>query len=66
MRWKTHKKRKQYKDLWHTWFAWYPVVTKTDEAGKPLEHVWLETVWRKGTYCYSWWDYEYRVFGRKE
>lgn len=31
-------------DIWHSWFAWYPVVVEL--SGRKYTWVWLETVER--------------------
>ena len=45
------------KEQWHQWFAWHPVRVG-DEC------IWLETIYRKGTYHASIaevWTWEYRA-----
>lgn len=55
----TPRQRHQRKQLWHRWFAWFPV-----RIG-PGDCRWLETIHRKGTYHASYggdfWTYEYAV-----
>lgn len=51
---------------WHKWFAWYPIRTIDDEK------VWLEIVYRRKIYSYSfasrkyWCDYRKNDDERKK
>ena len=51
---------------WHPWFAWYPVRIPTKGPMSGMTKVWLETVYRKGTYCGGgmgdfYWDWKYKL-----
>lgn len=60
----SYQTKTKLKESWHDWFAWYPVRLGDHNCR------WLETVERKGTFYYnffdSWRSYEYREKGRKE
>ena len=65
MKWlttRTWEYRKQAKECWHFWFAWYPITIQVHPDGA-RKRLWLEWVKRKNTYWCSWgddgWNYEY-------
>lgn len=57
----TWEEKRDAKEQWHEWFAWYPV-----RVG-PGDCRWLEVVRRKGTYrwgrlySYDHWKYKYEA-----
>ena len=71
MQWKnseTWEHKKSRMELWHMWFAWYPVKVYIKDGH--YVKAWLEYVHRKGTVDTGWengvryvrgWDFEYRV-----
>lgn len=52
----TNEQKEKALRIWHTWFAWTPVVVEDGSCR------WLENVWRKGTPrgADKEWDWEYR------
>jgi hypothetical protein len=46
-----HAKREKL-EKWHIYFAWYPVLIDDNYRGKQ-RYAWLENVWRKGHYDWS-------------
>lgn len=70
--WEAREKRRKQKEEWHQWFAWFPVtvdlMNKTTVNERHFK-VWLEIVWRKGTYhpgaaplCQAWVEWEYSIW----
>ena len=49
---------KQDYEIWHTWFAWFPILTDIENNTKCL--IWLCQVERKGDLGYSGWSWRYR------
>ena len=68
MKWitiRTWKHKKQAKECWHIWWAWYPITVHEFPDGAKCK-VWLRNVYRKGKYDVSWdgtgfWEYEYTL-----
>lgn len=68
--WTTHESKEyspktKQKEKWRKWFAWYPVIFKTENH---LEHwIWLKTIFKKGVLHYDgydghyWWSFEYKL-----
>ena len=60
---KTWKYKKQQREKWRRWFAWYPVEIEELPDGSVIR-AWCQWVWRKGEYWASWdddgWIYEYK------
>jgi hypothetical protein len=53
---------RDYKIVWHDWFAWFPVSVAENDCR------WLETVDRRANLEYNYlgegyWKYEYRAKG---
>jgi len=46
---KTWEYKRQAKECWHYWFAWYPVIVERYPDGA-VEKAWLKRVKRKGRY----------------
>jgi len=64
----TWKAKKELKENWHRWFAWYPITIATSDDRRMMK-CWLETTYRRGTYhgdCEDdWWEWEYKTARRK-
>jgi len=63
MRWTSSGSNKYIdKELWHDWFAWFPVCIR-NHGGGHKEMVWFEKIKRKGKYTsiqYGW-DFKYKL-----
>lgn len=66
MKWRVRKPgaRRRAVHQWHRWFAWRPVRVPTSGRMSNMTVVWLEFMWRKGTYiCWfegAYWQWEYK------
>lgn len=56
----THKEKNARLNVWHRWFAWYPVIISDHDCR------WLEWVMRRGELLHqwddSWWSWSYRNY----
>jgi hypothetical protein len=62
-------KRREYKENWHNWFAWYPVIIYENKKTKKRYWAWLEIVKRKGElkgFDGAMWFYEYSTKNDQE
>ncbi len=49
-----------HQDVWHAWFAWYPIRLKLCGAAAPAPTVWLENIERRWASEFgldAGWDY---------
>jgi hypothetical protein len=56
---RTWEEKRDAKEKWHRWFAWYPIRLGSRHCR------WLEVVWRKGKFTCDWgeslWFYQYSI-----
>ena len=71
MKWRVRKPGVRHRALqmWHRWYAWYPVRVPTNGRMSGMTMVWRETILRKGEfYCYGMdysWTWIYKLIERR-